>query len=242
MKDTNQLLTNIVKQQGSAETLPIIPPQTSSQSGDGDLMVQVINDLFIFLKGQYSSFDAKLRKPGIEDQLKREWARTLVANGVTSMEQISRGKDTIRITPGSWCPAITDFCDLCNTTSDMPTPSEAWAEASGKSHTVHPEEILGSNPRQWVVRSDHNWECPAVYEAGKRCGFTDIKQGKISGDQYKDIYKKVCREVLTGKSFDLPIYETENRITFEAKKSKTTTEQNKAARDLAMEQMKGYKL
>lgn len=240
MKDTNQLLANIVNKQGSAQTLPAIPAQTSSQSGGNDLQEMLINDLFIFLKGQYSSFDAKLRKPGLEEQLKREWSRTLAANGVTSMEQISRGKDTIRITPGSWCPAITDFCDLCNTTSDMPTPAEAWAEASGQSHTVHVEEIYGSEPRQWVTRSDHNWQCSAVYEAGKRCGFTSIKEGKIGGDQYKEVYKKVCRELLTGKTFDLPVYETKNRLTVDAKmKTRTKTTQNQSAAEAFKASMKG---
>ena len=239
MKDTNQLLANIVNKQGSAQTLPAIPAQTSSQSGGNDLQEMLINDLFIFLKGQYSSFDAKLRKPGLEEQLKREWSRTLAANGVTSMEQISRGKDTIRITPGSWCPAITDFCDLCNTTSDMPTPAEAWAEASGKCHTVHSDEIYGTEPRQWVTRSDHNWQCSAVFEAGKRCGFKSILQGQISGDQYKEIYKTVCREVLTGKTFDLPVYETKNRLTVDAKmKTRTKTENNKAANAKAMAGLK----
>jgi len=150
------------------------------------------------------------------------------------------GKDTIRITPGAWCPAITDFCDLCNTTSDMPTPAEAWAEASGKCHTVHNDEIYGTEPRQWVLRSDHNWQSPGVFEAGKRCGFKSILQGQISGEQYKEIYKTVCRELLTGKTFDLPVYETKNRLTVDAKKkTRTTTTQNQSAAEAFKASMKG---
>ena len=237
MKPINQLLTNIVNQQSTRETLPAIPAHTSSQSGDGDLMVRVINDLFIFLKGQYSSFDAKLRKPGIEASLKREWSRTLVANNVTSMEQINRGKDTIRVTPGAWCPSITDFCELCNITSDMPTASEAWAEVSRHCHAVHEDEIYGNDDnRKWVIRSDHNWKSPAVFEAGKRCGFKSILQGQVGEDQFKDFYKKVCKEVMGGKTFETPVPETKNRLTIDAKKEKRTkTEQNKSAAAKARE-------
>ncbi len=239
MKDTNQLLTNIVNQQTTRETLAVIPAQASPQDGDGDLQEMLLNDLFIFLKGQYGSFDAKLRKPGIEASLKREWSRTLVANNVTSMEQINRGKETIRVTPGAWCPSITDFCELCNITSDMPTPAEAWAEVSRYCHTVHDDEIYGNDDnRKWVIRSDHNWESPAMFEAGKRCGFKSILQGQVGEDQFKDFYKKVCKEVMGGKTFETPIHETKNRLTVGAKKEKRTkTEQNKSAAAKAMQGM-----
>ena len=64
----------------------------------------------------------------------------------------------------------------------------------------------------------------------KACGFKSILQGQAGGDQYKEIYKKVCKEIIAGATFDVPEYETKNRLTVDAKnKTRTKTESNKSA-------------
>lgn len=153
MKPINQLLTNIIKEKGSAETLPVIPAQTSSQAGDGDLMVQVINDLFLFLKTSYSSFRNTFKTDAEVGHAKREWARTLVENGITTHEQIFIGKIAVRKMGGQWAPGPSDFCKMCIPVDlGIPEMTQAYYEAANAAHNV----------------KAHRWSHGIVYAAGKQ--------------------------------------------------------------------------
>ena len=228
MKDTNQLLTNIVNQQTTRETLPAIPAQTSSQSGDEDLMVQVINDLFLFLKTSYSSFRNTFKTDAEVGHAKREWARTLVENGITTHEQIFIGKIAVRKMGGQWAPGPSDFCKMCIPVDlGIPEMTQAYYEAANAAHNV----------------KAHRWSHGIVHAAGKQVGWHQLKTATaaVTQPQFNRVYKDMVNRMHQGEEFKAPekVKTTENRITFEAKKTKTTTEQNKSARDRAMQAMKG---
>ena len=225
MKDTNQLLTNIVNQQTTGETLPAIPAQTSSQSGDGDLMVQVINDLFLFLKTSYSSFKNNFKTAAEVGHAKREWSRTLIENGITSQEQIMIGKIAVRKQGGEWAPGPSDFCKMCVMPElGIPEVTQAYYEAANASHSV----------------KQHNWSHGIVYAAGKAVGWHMLKTqtAKTTQPQFIKIYKDMQQRMLMGESFTAPeqVRTTVNRLTVDAKKEKRDkTEQNKAAAAKARE-------
>ena len=228
MKDTNQLLTNIVNQQTTGETLPAIPAQTSSQNGDEDLMVKVINDLFLFLKTSYSSFKNNFKSDSEVGHAKREWSRTLIENGITSQEQIMIGKIAVRKLGGEWAPGPSDFCKMC-IMPDMGIPevTQAYYEAANASHNV----------------KHHNWSHGIVYQTGKTVGWHQLKTqtAKVTQPQFNKVYKDMQQRLLMGETFTAPeqVRTTVNRLTVDAKKApRTTTTQNQSARDKAMQGMK----
>lgn len=219
MKPINQLLTNIIKEKGSAETLPIIPPQTSSQSGDGDLMVQVINDLFLFLKTSYSSFKNNFKTDAEVGHAKREWARTLVENGITTPEQIFIGKIAVRKMGGQWAPGPSDFCKMCCPPDlGIPEMTQAYYEAANAAHNV----------------KAHRWSHGIVYAAGKEVGWHQLKTATAATTQpqFNRVYKDMVNRMHQGETFKAPeqVKTTENRLTVDAKmKKRTKTESNKEA-------------
>ena len=224
MKQIDQLITNIVNQQTTRETLPAIPAQTSSQSGDEDLMVQVINDLFLFLKTSYSSFKNNFKTDAEVGHAKREWSRTLIENGITSQEQIMIGKIAVRKQGGEWAPGPSDFCKMCVMPElGIPEVTQAYYEAANASHNV----------------KHHNWSHGIVYQTGKTVGWHQLKTqiAKVTQPQFNKVYKDMTQRLLMGETFTAPeqARTTENRLTFEAKKTKTKTEQNKSAAAKARE-------
>lgn len=146
---------------------------------------------------------------------------------------IKHGFNKLLAREKTFVPNLNEFKSLCQKSPEdlgLPTTAMAWVEASSNSHDVKIVEILGGESRKWKTTSSRKWKCSAVYEAGRRCGFTAIKQGKISEKQFSKVYREVCDEVMRGTSFDTPIYEIENRLTVDVKKTgHTKTEENKAA-------------
>ncbi|MBL4795913.1 MAG: hypothetical protein JKY50_00710 [Oleispira sp.] len=228
MKDTNQLLTNIVNQQATREILPAIPAQTSSQSADSDLMEKVINDLFLFLKTSYSSFKNNFKSAAEVSHAKREWSRTLIENGITSQEQIMIGKIAVRKQGGEWAPGPSDFCKMC-VMPDMGIPEVTQAYYEAANAASHPKE--------------HNWSHGIVHAAGKQTGWYLLKTevSKITQPIFNKIYKDMSKRMLMGETFTAPekVRTTVNRLTVDAKKEKRTkTESNKNA---AAKARKGFK-
>lgn len=228
MKHANNLLTKIVNQQGSAETLPAIPAQTESKSADGDLMERVINDLFFFLKTQYSSFKNGLKLPAEVAAAKREWSRTLIENGITSQDQIMIGKIAVRKMGGEWAPGPSDFCKMCIPQDlGIPEVTQAYYEAANAS--THPTK--------------HNWSHGIVYAAGKQVGWHMLKTqtANVTQPQFNRIYKDMINRMHMGEVFTAPeqVKTTKSRLTVDAKKKpRTKTEQNKQAAKKAMESLK----
>ncbi len=228
MKSTNQLLTNIVNQQTTRETLPTIPAQTSSHSADSDLMEKVINDLFLFLKTSYSSFKNNFKSAAEVSHAKREWSRTLIENGITSQEQIFIGKIAVRKQGGEWAPGPSDFCKMCIPQDlGIPEVTQAYYEAANASHNV----------------KTHNWSHGIVYAAGKQVGWFNLKtmEAKHTQPDFNKVYKDMIQRMHMGETFTAPdqVKTTVNRLTVDAKKEKrTTTTQNQSARDKAMESLK----
>ena len=232
MKPANQLLTGIVNQQGSASTnlTPVSydrieQPKTAT---DGDLMERVINDLFVFLKTQYSSFKNNYKTLPEVDAAKREWSKTLIENGVTSQEQIFIGKIAVRKQGGEWAPGPSDFCKMCIPQDlGIPEVTQAYYEAANAASHV----------------KTHKWSHGIVYATGKQVGWFALKteEAKKTKPEFIRIYKDMTSRMRMGEVFTAPeqVKTTENRLTVDAKKkTRTKTEQNKSARDLAMNSIK----
>lgn len=124
----------------------------------------------------------------------------------------------------AWPPSAPEFKSMCLPTAQdfgLPQAHESYLEACNNSHNV-----LG-----------HGWSHNAVYEAGRRCGWHGIKCGSITEKQFNVIYEGVCQDVMAGKSIIAP------KVEYDAleKKggNKTNTEKAKAARDLAMKELRG---
>jgi len=232
MKTTNQLLTGIVNQQGSASTTVTVPvydrvdqPQNDAEE---DLGVRLINDLFIFLKNSYPSFRNQYKNDEQVNSAKREWKSTLIENGVTSQEQIYIGKISVRKKGGEWAPGPSDFCKMCVPQDlGIPEVTQAYYEAANAASHVE----------------SHPWSHGIVYAAGKQVGWFSLRTqtAKVTQPQFNKVYKDMLQRMHMGEAFTAPeqIKTTVNRITVDSREvRRTKTQRNKNAAAKAREGFK----
>ena len=217
-----------------------ISTNTSTPNTDIDQNAKVINHTFNELmmiktgwRAMFPSINAKTDGEKLKKamgKLKQQFMKGFIENDINSIEQIDFGLKRARADDNPFFPSVGEFISWCQpdlADLGLPTAFEAWRIVSN---------IYSIHDIDWTKVS------PAVHEAGKRCNFGDIKRGTISEKQFSTIYKAVCEEVFKGVKFEVPVYVTEMRLGYDAKGSRTTTEQNHSARDLAMAAMKGFKL
>jgi len=225
MKNINDLLPSTTTVRRDIST------NTSTPNTDIDQSAKVINHTFNELmmiktgwRAMFPSINAKNDGEKLKKamgKLKQQFMKGFIENNINTLEQIEFGLTKARADDNPFFPSVGEFIHWCQPDlSDfgLPTAFEAWRVVSNI-YSIH----------------DINWKKThvAVHEAGKRCNFGDIKRGSISEKQFCTVYKSVCEEVFQGVKFELPDYgnyETDNRLTVDAKKKKRTkTESNKSA-------------
>ena len=227
MKNINSLLpsTTPPNTSVSADT----KTSTSAQEGSANVVNELFNQLMMIKTGWRAMFpsitEPEQRKKAM-GKLKVQFMKGLVENKITTIEQIEFGLIKARADPNPFFPSVGEFVTWCTPSHKdfgLPTPAEAWREASTYSHMVTQRE----------------WKVPAVYEAGRRSPFYGIRDGQIGEKQFCAYYETVCKEVMAGAVFAVPEYETKNRLTVDAKKKRRDkTEQNMSAHQEAMNKLK----
>lgn len=156
---------------------------------------QNINAIFKRLAHTFPAFKAAYRDEAERVEVKRVWVKALVESGITSTDQIARGMAKARQSESDFFPSVGKFISWCK-----PDPSElgmadvhaAWSEINRHSH-----EVL-----------THPWSHPAVYEAGRRCDWFEIRNGFATQAKFKVIYQAVIDEVIQGAQFKLPVFDS----------------------------------
>jgi hypothetical protein len=114
----------------------------------------------------------------------------------------------------AFVPNLNEFRTLCRKRPEdfgLPSSLDAWREACAHCHeyTTHP------------------WSAKAVFEAGSRIQFFNIKSGQAREKGFAEVYEQVCQEVMQGKVFKGP-----NSIVDE-----TTLEHHKNGKEVSARQM-----
>jgi hypothetical protein len=113
----------------------------------------------------------------------------------------------------TFVPNLNEFRLLCKRTPEdlgFLSTADAWREVCRHCH----EQIK------------HLWSSPAVYEAGSRIEFFNVRKGAVKEKEFISVYEQVCAEVMEGKVFAGP------RIV----KDETTLEQHKNGKAVSARQ------
>ncbi len=120
---------------------------------------------------------------------KREWATSI---GFYEEDVLVAALELAKQTY-SWMPSIAEFIQLiekCQQGFGLPASDQAYAEACR----------YAGDPLK------HAWSHAAVYHAGKKCGWFELRSHSQQqmAPRYKAIYKELCDKVLAGEVLIMP--------------------------------------
>ena len=227
MKNINDLLpsTTPLKTSVSVEN----KTNTIAQEQSASIVNGLFNELMMIKTGWRAMFPS-IKEP---EQLKRamgklkiQFMKGFIENNISTDQQIQYGLAKARSDDNPFFPSVGEFISWCQPDLKeygLPSAYDAWREV-----TAHCHEYI-----------DYPWKIQAMYEAGRRCGFYEIKRGSISEKQFSDVYKKVCEEVMSGAVFEMPVHETKNRLGSDhSMKTRTKTTENLSAHEKAMKELR----
>ena len=201
----NQLLAKTVNQIKTASQIP--------QAELNDQAASFVNNLFKSLQVAYPAWKQSF---GTEQDLKltkKSWIRAFAESGITQKEQVLLGMKRARQDQSDFFPSSGKFIAWCKPIPEdfgLPSNTEAWREVCRHCH----EQIK------------HLWSSPAVYEAGSRIEFFNVRKGAVKEKEFISVYEQVCVEVMEGKVFSGP------RIV----KDETTLEQHTNGKEVSARQ------
>lgn len=146
-----------------------------------------INELFELMAAIYPRFGFIYKANDI-GKAKKAWTKALVEGQVKTLQY---GKKRMRQDTSDVPPSAGKFVSWCKPTPielGLPTHQNAWYEANKNCHDVYRCE----------------WSSPVVYEAGKRIGWFNLKEGRSSMDEFSTVYFDAVSEYALGAKFKLP--------------------------------------
>jgi hypothetical protein len=187
--------------------------------------VDFVNDLFKSLLVAYPAWRQAFPTDKELQLAKKSWIRAFVENGITAKEQVARGMMRARRDESDFFPSVGKFISWCRVQpADLGLPSEdqAWQEINQHSHHV-------------LI---HHWTHPALYEAGRRTGWYEIRNGSVKRETFKAQYQAVAAELADGAEFDMPAADS-TRLEHHTSGKRVTTEESKRAGREALAALRG---
>lgn len=207
MKSIAQVSNQVVNQQRSGA----VTEQPDTQSINVEA-AKVVNDIFRALQASFPAWRQAFPDDAALKAAKASWVKGLIAAGVTDRAQIAAGINRARLTDTDFFPSVGRFIGWCTpqaTDLGMPSESDAWREANQHSHEV----------------ITHKWVHAGVYEAGRRLGWFDIREGRATEKGFAQVYRQVVEEVANGSVFEIPAQDA-TRLEHQSG-PKTLTEESK---------------
>mgnify|MGYP000238761227 CR=1 FL=1 len=197
----------------------------NSQPELNDQAASFVNDLFKSLQVAYPAWKQSF---GTEQDLKltkKSWIRAFAESGITQKEQVALGMKRARQDQSDFFPSSGKFIAWCKPIPEdfgLPSNTEAWREVCRHCH-------------EYIT---HKWSSPAVYEAGTRVEFFNIRKGAVKEKEFSDVYAKICEEVMQGKKFKGP-NTIENTLEQHKNGNRVVTIKNKKVGSDALSKLKG---
>ena len=138
---------------------------------------------------------------------------------------IRRGFAKLLNRESTFVPNLNEFRQLCHVSAQdlgVPDLTTAYHEACSHSHNV----------------LNHAWSHPAVYEAGRRTGWYEIRSGSASKKQFKIAYDNVCESVKRGEQFVVPEADS-SKLEFQHHGRRSRTQRCRETGNAALAQLKG---
>jgi hypothetical protein len=162
-----------------------------AQQGLNNQAALFVNDLFRSLQVAYPAWKQAFGTEQDLELTKKSWIRAFTESGITQKEQIALGMKRARQDQSDFFPSSGKFIAWCKPRPEdfnLSSSSEAWREVCRHCH----EQIK------------HPWSSPAVYEAGERVEFFNVRSGEVREKEFADVYEQVCLEVMKGQKFSGP--------------------------------------
>ena len=151
---------------------------------------QVIEDLFLRLRGACGAWRQSWPTPAVMDAAKLEWLGEFMRSGITRLEQIDHGMRVLSASKSAFVPAPGVFVSWCFAPEGLGLPSTEKAYAQGL-RNCHP-----------AMRASAKWMHPAVYHATAAAGFHSLPlmSRDLGMSCFEKHYLVQCRKIWKGES------------------------------------------
>lgn len=203
---------------GQVQASPEVPQSLNDEAA------RHVNDIFRALQAAFPAWRSAFPDDASLRAAKASWVKGLIEAGITDMHCIARGVRRARQSESDFFPSVGKFIGWCQLSPEelgMPNVDQAWLEACQHSHHV-------------LV---HHWSHPGVYEAGRRTGWFELRNGTATRKSFAEQYQAVVSEVAAGAEFVLPAADA-TRLEHHRNGRRVQTEQSKAVGRAALRQMK----
>jgi hypothetical protein len=206
----------------TVQSITTAQPIQSGSNADAGMFV---NDLFKSLQVAYPAWKQAF---GTEQDLKltkKSWIRAFAESGITRKEQVALGMKRARQDESDFFPSSGKFITWCKPLPEdfgLLSSAMAWRELCDNCHRY----------------TAHKWSSAAVYEAGKRVQFFNVKRGAVREKEFSGIYLSICEEVMLGKVFSGPNTAT-NAIEMHRNGKPVKTEKNLSKGNAELLKLKG---
>lgn len=220
MKSIATVTNRVVQQQASGHVTKAQEPKASINAE----AAQNVNEIFRALQAAFPAWRSAFPDDASLRAAKASWVKGLIEAGITDMHRIARGVRRARQSESDFFPSVGKFigwCQLAPGELDMLEADQAWMEACQHSHHV----------------LAHNWSHPGVYEAGRRVGWFELRNGTATRKHFTEQYQAVVAEVAAGAEFVMPAADA-TRLEHHRNGQRVQTEQSKAAGRSALKQLK----
>lgn len=220
MQSVSTVTRQVVQQQRSGQ---VVQPQQGPSLNDA--AARNVNDIFRALQASFPAWRNAFPDDASLKAAKASWVKGLMAAGITEFDQIARGVEKARLSESDFFPSVGKFIAWCRVQpADLGLPSEdlAWQEINQHSHHV-------------LV---HHWSHPALYEAGRRTGWYEIRNGSAKRETFKAQYQAVAAELAAGAVFTMPAADS-TRLEHHTSGKQVTTEESKQAGREALAALRG---
>lgn len=181
---------NNLRTPSSISAIPTGKVSPAAPAGVSEHTKSMVNMLFARFMVIYGhKFKSAFNSPKELVIAKREWATSIGSyDEDVLVAALEMAKQTY-----SWMPSIAEFLQLiekCQQGFGLPAPEQAYSEACR----------YASEPVQ------HAWSHAAVYHAGKKCGWFELRSHSQQqmAPRFKAIYKELCDKVLAGEVLLMP--------------------------------------
>jgi len=200
------------------------PPPVSGDQ-DADFINKLFKSLFAAKPGWRASYPglSGLELDKAVEVTKRSWTKAFYENGINSDEQVKTAMRQARKDPNKFLPSVGEFMEWTKPDPKemgIPTAEEAWREATR--YCFQFSTYLG-------------WSHAIVPKASREMGLYDLKHmnARDSIREFKKAYSAVLERLMKGEVIEMP-----KVITHKPYSKKTRTQQNIAAKEKAIAEMR----
>lgn len=194
--------------------------QPSIEAGLNHEARKIVNKLFDSLKAAKPASSSAYPDEQSWKNGKVAYVKALVENEITDHRLIALGTKRARKDPSPFFPSTGQFVAWCQPQGadvGLPETKYAFYIVSSGAHSPH----------------QMKWTHGALYELGRRLGWSALHQGQVSESDFEKEYQRIIKEVFFGQTFEVPAKNSSMIEYQEAKKNRTIQQKKVGNESLA---------